>query len=434
MSTSPTPAARGRETRLLLVTIAISVGVLLLLARFRFPEQAADRPAEAAPAPLERLAAQATYDELASIMADLERRITPRVWIMRSSSPGGGAGPLVVAPRLTPDRAVALVNPGDTLESATAGTDTEVIGRDPSRGVAVMRVPAVDDGAVTLRTGTPRPGPRYVGVVEPTTQGPVVRPVYVGRMELVSDARTGADQLSLTALQHAVPPGAAIFTLEGVFLGLVRESGDRALVITGEFLRSAMDGAQAPSNQGRVTLGVELQPLTPALSRATGAERGVMVTYVEPAGPSATLLQAGDVVQAIDGAPISTVAEFRRQEASRTPGPTVTVTGVRRGDPLQVAIVPADAAAPVPEAPVEGPGFISRGVPGAGVEVVTVGRRTPSDSAGLQPGDLIVAVDGQSEPRIADIARQYRAAAPGRALLLTVRRGERHHVLALEKR
>ena len=434
MGTSPTPGTRGRETRLLLVTIAISVGVLLLLARFRFPEEAGDRPVEAAPAPLERLAAQATYDELASIMADLERRIAARVWILRSSSPEGAAAGLVVAPRLTPDRAVTLMNPGDTLESATAGTSTDIVAQDPGRGVAVVRVPAVDDGAVTLRTGIPRRGPRYVGVVEPTAQGPVLRPVYVGRVEVVADARTGTDQLSLAGLQHSIPRGAAIFTLDGLFVGLVRDSGDRALVITGEFLRTAMDAAQASPRQAPVTLGVDLQALTPALIRATGADRGVVITHVEPTGPSGKLLQAGDVVQAIDGTPVSTVAGFRQQEASRAPGANVTVTGVRLGAPLQVAVVAADAAAPAAEAPEDGPGFIGQGVAGAGVEVVMVGRRSPADLAGLEPGDLIVSLDGQPDPGVSDIARRYRSTAAGRALLLTVRRGERHHVLALEKR
>jgi hypothetical protein len=65
--------------RLLLVTIAVSVGMLLLLARFRFPDDATDQTAAPAPPPLERLAASATYDELAGIMGDLERRVRPTI-------------------------------------------------------------------------------------------------------------------------------------------------------------------------------------------------------------------------------------------------------------------------------------------------------------------------------------------------------------------
>ena len=73
--TEPRAPEARRETRLLLATIAVSVGMLLLLARFRFPEEAGRQTVEPAAAPLERLAARATFDELAGTMADLERRI-----------------------------------------------------------------------------------------------------------------------------------------------------------------------------------------------------------------------------------------------------------------------------------------------------------------------------------------------------------------------
>lgn len=423
----------GRETRLLLVTIAISVGVLLLLARFRFPDEPSSRPVESAPAPLERLAAQATYDELASIMADLDRRLTPRVWVMRSTS-AGVPGSMIVAPRVTPDRAVALVDVGETLESATPGTGTEVLTHDIVRGIGVIRVPAVDDGAVPIRTGAPRPGPRYVGVVEATAQGPTLRPVYVGRMQLVPDPRTGTEQLALTALQHALPRGAAVFTLDGAFLGLVRDPGPTTTVVTAEFLRAAADEAQPMAGGPRGILGVEVDALTSALARPTGADRGVIVTRVYPGGPAATLLQSGDVIQAVDGAGVNSIAAFRQQESSRAPGANVALKVVRRRAPLDITLQAANAATAPAAAGVDGPGFLGRHVPGAGVEVLTVQEWSAAALAGLQPGDLMVAVDGQQAPDTAAIARRYRALDAGGALLLTVQRGQRHHVLALEKR
>lgn len=435
MSILPTSGGRGRETRLLLVTIAVSVGVLLLLARFRFPEEAADRPVGAAPAPLERLAAQATYDELASIMADLERRITPRVWILRSTPRAGSSNTLIVAPRVTPDRAVILMEEGETFGSLTPGIDAEVLSRDLTRGIAVLRVPAVDDGAVAIRTGTPRQGPRYVGVVEATSQGPTLRPVYVGRIQVITDPRTGTQQLSLAAAQQPLPRGAAIFALDGAFLGLVRDSGETVTVVTAEFLRAAADAAQPSANETRGSLGLELEALTPVLARATGADRGVVVTHVDPTGPAAKAMQSGDVVQSIDGAAVSAPAGFRVQEAGLAPGATVTISGVRRRSPLEVTVVAADAAAlDAAATPNDDLGLVSRSVAGAGVEVVTVRERSAAALAGLAPGDLIVAIDGQPDPNTAGLARRYRAAEAGRPLLLTVQRGPRHHVLALEKR
>lgn len=434
MTTPPSASRTGRETRLLLVTIAISVAVLLLLARFRFPDSAADQPAESAPAPLERLAAQATYDELASIMADLERRIAPRIWIMRAADEGVTPGALVAAPRLTPDRAVALLDPGQAAGSATPDAQAEVVGEDPANGLTVLRVPAMDDGAVPIRTGAPRPGPRYVAVAEATAQGAVLRPVYVGRMQPVPDPRTGTQQLSLTALQHAIPRGAAIFSLDGSFVGLVRDTGSTVTVLTAEFLRAAVEGAQPAAAGPRGSLGVEVDALSPALGAATGATSGVVVTYVEPEGPAGKAVQSGDVIQSLDSTPVTSVAEFRRLESSRAPGATVAVAGTRRGSPLQASLTAVDAAAPPPAAGAGEPGFIGRNVPGAGIEIVTVRPGSAAAAAGLQPRDLIVALDGQQAPNSATLARRYRGAAEDAAVLLTVKRGERHHVLALEKR
>lgn len=410
----------------------MSVAVLVLLARYRFPDEPADRPVESAPAPLERLAAAATYEELASIMADLERRIAPRVAVVRTAA-ADGTSSWSVAPRIAPDRAVVLTHPADALHSGASDSPIEVVGLDESNGLALLRVPAVDDGAVTIRTGAPRAGPRYVGVVEATVHGPVLHPVYVGRMQLVGDQRTGAQQISLVGLQQPVPAGAAIFTLDGALLGLVRDTGSPTIVITGDFLRTAAAAAAPPENRPRGSLGVELDPLTPALARAAGAERGVAVAHVPPGSPAAKVLQPGDVIQAVDGVTVTTVAGFRRVEATRAPGANVVLTGVRRGAPLELTIAAADAAAQA--APVtDGSGFIGRQVPRLGVEVVTLTPRGPAAVAGLAPGDLILAIDGRQAPTTEDVSSRYRAATPGSALLLTIQRGARHHVLALEKR
>ena len=433
MSTSSSPGSReGRETRLLLVTIAISVGVLLLLARFRFPAEPADRPVESAPAPLERLAAEATYEELASIMADLERRIAPRLAVLRTTSAAGTTS-LVVAPRITPDRAVVLVREGDSIASVNEPTSVEVVAQDVANGIHVLRVPAVDDGAVTMRTGTPRVGPRYVGVVEATVQGPVLRPVYVGRMQLISDARTGAQQVSMVAMQQTIPNGAAIFTLEGALIGLVRDSGDITTVITGEFLRTAAAAAPPVVNSARGWLGIELDPLSPQLARATGADRGIVVAHVQSGGPAEKFLQAGDVVQSVAGSAVSSVAGFRQMEASSVPGAIVAIAGIRRGSPLNVTLTSVDAGS-VRVVPADDPGFVGRDVAGLGTEVVSVTPGSAAALGGLLPGDLIVAIDGRQAPAAGDVSNRFRSAKPGTALLLTVQRGRRHHVIGLERR
>jgi hypothetical protein len=420
----------GRETRLLLVTIAISVGVLLLLARFRFPDDPTIRTAQSAPAPLERLAARAAYDELASIMADLERRIESRVTIVRTRS-SDGATSMQIAPRLLPDRAVAVVHPGDTIIGAGSGSDVELISRELSSSLVVLRVPAVADSAVQIRQLPLRIGPRYLAVVEATAIGPAIKPFYVGRVEAFEDPHLGATLLSFAGLQRGLPTGAAIFTLEGQFVGLVREGAGTLTVVPAETLQSIASNAQ-PAAPMRGDFGIEVDALTAALARGTGADRGVIVSHVRAAGPAAEALRTGDVVQSVDGAAIVNPVQFREIARSKAPGVTVAIAGIRKGTPFEASLVAADASTPATSA--DALGLVSRNVPGLGVEVVAIVEGSAAAQAGLQRGDLIVAIDGRSGIDGADLARRFRSAEPGAVFLLAIERGELHRVLPLEKR
>jgi len=380
-----------------------------------------------APAPLERLAARAAYDELASTMADLERRILPRIAMVRLRDAQGES--LVLAPRLTPDRAVALVG---MVTPVASGQDVEVIGQDEARSLVVLRVPAVDDGAVTIRQGTPRAGPRYVAVVETSTTGPIVRPVYVARVETRNDAAGRPTQL-FSGLEEPLARGSAIFTLEGAFLGLVRDPGRTAVVVPAETLPAAILNAQPAESRKPATLGVEVNGLTPALMRATGADHGVVVVRVLENGPAAEALRSGDVIGAMDGTRVTSVEGFRQLERVRAPGAIVAITGTRRREPLEISLRAAAAQAkPVP-AP-DDPGFVGRHVPGAGIEVVTVADPSAAAAAGLSRGDLIVAIDGEPARDMAVLTRRFRAADEGSAILITIQRNQQHRVLALEKR
>jgi S1-C subfamily serine protease len=426
----PAPAGRpGRETRLLLATLAISVAVLVLLARFRFPDEASRPVTDPMPAPLERLAARATYDELAAIMADLERRLLPRLLVVQVQ-PDRSAGAYGVAARVTPDRAVTLLASHETLTGAAAPA---ILARDNARDLAVLSVPEAADAVVALPPATLRPGPRYVAVVEGTARGLVIRPVYVGRTDMFQDPRTTSPLLSIAALQQVLPRGAAVFSLAGNFLGIATEGGSTATVVPGDILRAAAESAREVE-ETRGDLGIAVQPLTRALTRATGADRGVVVSYVHPRGPAVDALESGDVVTAIDGTPVTTPAGFQQVVQSRTPGAETELEIVRRGKPLTVQVTVRDTTGiPLPPLPAEDPGFVLRAIPDLGAEVVTVRAGGSAARAGLQTGDIIVRVDGRDAPAPAALLAAYRQAEPGTALLLIVQRGAEPRVLALER-
>lgn len=423
---------RRREARLLLATIGISIGMLLLLARFRFPEESTRRTSEAAAAPLERLAARATFDELASSMADLERRLANRVEVLRIH-PERAAGEFVPAPRLTTDRAVVLLGATEKIVAGASADVPLVVGRDALRELAVVAVPARPDDLVTPRTGPPRPGPRYVAVVEAARQGVAIRPVYVGRTDLIQDPRLNTPLLSVVSLQQSVPSGAAIFALDGQFIGLASVTGGGMTVVPGESLRTLAQQAQ-PQPARPSDIGVQVQPLSPALARASGADRGVMVSFVQARGPAAEELLSGDVIRDVDGTGVTTVAGFQQLVATRQPGQAVTLDVVRQGKPLRVSVRAVEAATlGTPLAADEDPGLTLRVIDGAGIEVVALEPEMPGARAELQRGDLIVAIDGRAAVSADTLLRAYRARPRGGAVLLTVRRGTQHRVVALEK-
>jgi hypothetical protein len=420
-----------RETRLLLVTIAVSVGMLLLLARLRFPEQAEVQPAEPAPAPLERLAARATYDELAGIMADLDRRITPSLVTVPAQGADGNVTHLP-AVRFTADRAVAVLTRGERVAESPASRELAIVGRDTARGLVVLQVASRPGDVVTPRAGGTRPGPRYVAVAEATSQGVAVRPVYVGRTDLFQDPRTGDALLTLAAAPQTVPRGSAVFSLGGEFIGLTGDTPGAITIFQAEQLQAVVQTA-TPSVTARGDLGFTVQPLTPALARATGVDSGVIVTSVDPQGPAAGLVRSADVIQGVDQGQVTSIFGFQQAAQTRVPGAQVTLALVRGGGPQTVTITAQAASAPAVSAG-GAIGAVLRTVDGAGIEVVTTTPRGPADAAGLQRGDLIAAINGEPAPTVAALDRAFRAARPDQALLLTVQRDTQFQVIPLEKR
>jgi S1-C subfamily serine protease len=429
---SPDAQRGGRETRLLLVTIAVSIGVLLLLSRFRFPERAAEPMATPAAAPLERLAARAAYDELSSTMVDLERRLADTVAVLPVQPPRESGG-FVVAPRLTPDRAVTILRGGETLPADTAGA-SRVIANDLARELAVVAVRPAPDAMVTPRSGPPRPGPRYVVAVEGSADGLTLRPVYVGRTSTRQDERHATPLLAFSGVQPPVVPGSAIFSLDGIFIGLVIDAGATTAVLPGEFLKGMADSAVPSGEQPAADLGIQVEPLTEALKRATSAASGVIVTTVDATGPAAAVLFPGDVILAIDDTPIGGVSGFRAAERTRVPGREARLSVLRRREPQTVTVTAADARATPQVRTLDEPGIVGRTAAGAGIEIVTVHPDSPAERAGLLAGDVIATIDGRPAGDLGDLGRAFRSAPPGTAWILTAQRGQRTLALALEKR
>jgi len=235
----------GREIRLLVLVIGVAVAVLLVLARFRFP--AVDLSANPqTPGPLERLAARATFDDLASTLADVTTRVTPAFIVVAVEKipekperkggpppPAAASGPRwVPALRVRPEFLLVYVPTGThvvAVEGLSASPQVAV--SDPIRELALIPIPrAVSPTADFAGAVSDFSGFTFVAAVEGAVGGPAVRPVFVPRADALFESRWSTTLL-LVGGEPELHPGAFVFTLDGRLIGLaVREEAGVAIV------------------------------------------------------------------------------------------------------------------------------------------------------------------------------------------------------------
>ena len=185
-------------------------------------------------------------------------------------------------------------------------------------------------------------------------------------------------------------------------------------------------------SKGGGWLGVETQSLTPAIVSATGAQGGVVVTWVDPKSPAAGKLLKTDVIEAIGGQTLATLEEWEVHLARLAPGDSFRLacaarvkfrrsnsspTTYRRCHRALIRLV-----------------LTMRAVPRTGIEVVRVEPGSAAARAGVAAGDVVTLIGEVERPTAAQITRAFLTTPEGGALLVGILRDHRHHVLALEKR
>ncbi len=178
-------------------------------------------------------------------------------------------------------------------------------------------------------------------------------------------------------------------------------------------------------------VGIHAQALTPDVAAATGASAGVVVTWVNPAGPAVGTVAVGDVIESMSGQPVPTPEHWRVRLARLEAGERLAL-GVRRGGQLREIELLAPAAAP-PLPPRAALGLQLRGVSSAGAEVVSVEPDSAADRAGLAAGDVITSIGDLSSPTPAQVRAAFAAAPAGQPVLVGVTRGLTHLVTTLSR-
>jgi S1-C subfamily serine protease len=223
-------------------------------------------------------------------------------------------------------------------------------------------------------------------------------------------------------------PGSFVFTTNGEFGGLVIDDAGERAIVGADVLQIEIDRVRnlAPGVAGH--LGVEVQPLSPAIAAVTGATGGVVVTWVDAQGPAAGTIAAGDVIEEANGERV-TAEQWRVRTARLEAGATVTLRVRRGGEMRELALVAA--ARDALEA--TGLGLVMRALPAVGSEVVHVGPSSAGRRAGIEAGDVITLAGEVQAPTPADVRRAYSSSADGRGVLLALTRGPTNQVVALQR-
>jgi Do/DeqQ family serine protease len=196
-------------------------------------------------------------------------------------------------------------------------------------------------------------------------------------------------------------------------------------------------------SNGQVTrgwLGVSIQPLDAALAASFGMDRvtGALVTGVLPGTPAEEAgIRRGDVLLNFDGKPVRTVKELQLLVASAPLGKNLPVEVLREATrlTLEVLLVAREESAPSAQptqaeepAPWLGMRFAETG---EGVRVAEVEPDSVADDAGIQGGDLVLAINRHAVRTLADVRSARQRARVKESVLLLLQRGDTNLFVAL---
>lgn len=192
----------------------------------------------------------------------------------------------------------------------------------------------------------------------------------------------------------------------------------------------------------RSWIGIRIQPLTPGLAESygLGEPRGALVAQVVPDSPAAKAgLEAGDIILEFEGEAIQSSNDLQLLASMAGVGSRVSLLVWRNGDRYRVPVVlqafPEErqyAARPDASQKDELGITVSDISPELkrhfeleqeqGVVIKSVEPGTPAAREGLQPGDIIVSLNGKAVRSAQRFANAIRALESGEAFRLKVSR------------
>ena len=343
----------------------------------------------------------------------------------------------------------------------------KIVGSDEQSDVALLKISAT--GLPMLRIGDSRqlrPGQWVVAIGSPFG---LDHSVTAGIVSAVGRSNPYANQQYVPFIQTDVAinrgnSGGPLLDTRGQVVGINSQifsnSGGYMGVSFAIPIDVAMNAVDQLKTKGRVSrglLGIGLEGIDTDQARALNLPdtRGALVREVQPgSGAARAGIQRLDVIRAFNGTPIQDASSLPPLVGALPPGSRTTLTIMRDGKARDVSVVLGELEAPeprsIPASTTPAPshrnplGIVGEDIPASdrrrlGLEpdegvVISRIEGLAARRAGLQPGDVILAVGRNSVGTSADLDRQLSALKAGDTAMLLVQRGGTSRYIAVSPR
>lgn len=325
-----------------------------------------------------------------------------------------------------------------------------VVGADAVSDIALLKIEA--RGLPRVRLGDPRtlqPGQWVAAIGSPLG---LERTVTAGIVSAVGRTLPEESYLPFIQTDVAINPGNSggpLFNVKGEVVGvnsvIYSVSGGFMGVSFAVPIDVAMNVAAELKSHGKVIrgrIGVRLQDLTPGLASALRTPEGALIVDVVRGGPAERAgLRPADVVITFAGQSVASHVELMRLVAGTAPGQSVSMRYVRAGEiaTTRIAVEETTLARSAPSR-------VDADRIGLLVEPLSVERRTrlgleagvvvrqsegAAQRAGVEPGDIIVSLNGTPVATPSAMYEYLRAAGKGAAVALLLQRDGARSFVAL---